>query len=749
MERNKELDGIIELIDGRRLSVAIEMLGTFGCKFPELNLAVPLDEIRGDYERMAEYWGMGYKDPELDEIYNRLLRRLYRLAADGYVRYVMTHSSYFSGIYRRVTGSGRDWSLATLHGSLEGFVTDVAMLELEPEHVRKARRAELYGRHQALMNDLFDYVLTSRQWNDGMVEGFGRILLSPTVDSADQQLIVSALMLSAMNMFDINKFRLLVDVYRRSADENVRQRALVGWVFAMGQGRDSLFPEERRLMDEMLSDENVRAELTELQIQLLYCVNAESDNRKIQKEIMPELLKHNNLRITPDGIEEKAADPMQDILDPEASERNMEKVEESFRKMMDMQKAGSDIYFGGFSQMKRFPFFDSISNWFVPFSPNHPAVIQVYDKMGDSGFLHKIMNGGPFCDSDKYSFVMAFRQVIDRIPQNMREMLNGGGLAGMEDMPVAAQRTPAYIRRIYLQNLYRFFRLFPSRDQFANPFGQDTGVGMDSDYVFFANGIFRSTRLEERFGEIGSFMVKRKMYREAAKLLDNYREATRDYQYYMLAGAVLMRCDGESVRPYLSEHTAVECFLRAVGLHPDEPRAILGHARSLFGEGRYAEARDAYAELLRLQPDNMSCLLSYSVCLTNLEQYDEAMKVLYRLNYEHPDNDNVNRVMARALTGDGKYEQARRIYSRLCGSESVEDIINSGYCEWFAGDNKAAAKCFARYLKSRYPEAGFSRYREQAESDIIAPEREFLLGHGVTQTDIQLMLDLICAVILR
>lgn len=752
MEANKELDDILRLLDSRRLSEAMELLGTFGCKYPELNLTGPLDDIRSDYERMSGYWSMGYRDPQLDSIYDELLRRVYRLTADVYLRYAIAHSSYMSGICRRIDVAGRDWSEGVLRGMLETFVTDVAMLGLEPEHVRAARKTGLYSDHQQMMNDLFDYIWTSPQWSDGMADAFQQILLSPTVDANDQSLIVSALMLGTMNMFDINKFRILVNVYRRSGDENVRQRALVGWTMSIGQGRDVLFAEQRQLVDGLLADAQVCAELTELQIQLMYCIMAESDNSRIQKEIMPELLKHNNMNITPGGIEEKADDPMQDILDPEASERNMEKMEESFRKMMDMQKAGSDIYFGGFSQMKRFPFFDSISNWFVPFYFDHPAISSMYNDKGTGQFLQNIIKGGLFCDSDKYSFAIAFRQVVDRIPQNIREMIaNGSGMMVMNEISAEAQQTPAYIRRIYLQNLYRFFRLFPMRDRFCNPFDRNGGGDRPAGYLFFANPMFRGTRLESRFGEIGSFMVKRKMYAEAAGLLDNYSEEAHDYQYYMLAGAVLSSRDRAVVRSRMSGLTAEECFRHAVELHPDEPRAILGHARSLFSEGRYSEACDDYAALLRIQPDNMSFMLNYSVCLTNMERYDEALKMLYRLSYEYPDNSNVNRVKVRALTGSGKYGQARKIYERLYESGNVEneDIINNGYCEWFAGNNQTAAELFVRYLKKCYPQSGLGSYREYAEKDIIVPEQEFLKGHGVTQTDIQLMVDLICATVLR
>lgn len=224
MVANKELDDIMLLLDKGQLSVALEQLAAFVFKYPELNLGEQLDGLRSDYERMVDYWATGYRDPQLESIHNVLKRRAYRLAADAYVRYDMAHSPYTSAVRRRIDGAGRDWSMPVLRAALEGFVTDAAMLELEPEHVRKQKKNDFHAARQRLMNDLFDHIWTSQQWNEGMTEAYEDILLSPTVDTNDQQVIISALMLSAMNMFDINKFRLLVTVYRRSTDENVRQR---------------------------------------------------------------------------------------------------------------------------------------------------------------------------------------------------------------------------------------------------------------------------------------------------------------------------------------------------------------------------------------------------------------------------------------------------------------------------------------------------------------------------------------------
>lgn len=109
-------------------------------------------------------------------------------------------------------------------------------------------------------------------------------------------------------------------------------------------------------------------------MQLIFSLNAEKDTNTIQKEIMPDLMKNQNFQVTQFGLVEREEDPMEDILHPEASEQRMEKLEATFGRMMDMQKQGSDIYFGGFSQMKRFPFFYDICNWFTRSSSNIPIL---------------------------------------------------------------------------------------------------------------------------------------------------------------------------------------------------------------------------------------------------------------------------------------------------------------------------------------------------------------------------------------
>ena len=747
MQNNKELAHTLDLIAEQNLSEAIDALKAFASAHPELAVEGPLHEIDNDYKLMFDYWSRGFKDDHLERVYRDMLKRLWRLASDTSLRYAVGHSSFLGAVYSRVRAGARDHSAETLRRSLEGFVSDAAMLELEPEPTRSRRKEEIFRAHQQFINDVFDYLWTSPQLSDGTTDELAGILTSPTVDANDQQLMVSALSLGAMNLFDINKLRLLAEVYRRSTDEQVRQRALVGWAMALGDKGRSVFAEERDMAADITSDPSARKELVELQIQMLYCLSAESDTRKIQHEIMPDLLKRNGFSITPNGIEEKDGESLEDIIHPEAAERDMEKMEESFRKMVEMQKAGSDIYFGGFSQMKRFPFFDSVSNWFAPFYLDHPAISGICNEPGYGQMVRNIIDHLPFCDSDKYSFAIAFKQVADKLPPNIREMLSGGHIAGMEEQ--AAERdSPAYQRRIYLQDLYRFFRLFPSRQFLYNPFdGGD--AHRRPNYLFFANAIFKGTALEENFTEIASCLAKRGLFAETLAVLANTGGNARTYRHCMISGNVLLR-HPEAAAPG-AWPAASACFAEALRMKPDDAKALSGYARATFYEGDYAKSLETYARLAAQQPGNKGYTLNKCVCLVNMNRSEEALGDLYKLSYESPDDTRVGRVMARALMCTGKHDKASKEYSRLCSSADCapDDVANSALNEWLAGNKQAAAGQFAKYIKLLHGDVGLGECRKAFATDVTEKETALLEANGVTPTEAHLMADLVCSFILR
>lgn len=741
--QNEALHRVREQLLLRHVGGAIVEMRSFLAVYQHDDIAVGLDAVVADYELMSGYWQQGYRDPQLPENYERLLHRLYQLYVRAERAEFFKKSAFLSGIRNRIYfyKSQRDWSPSFIRSELETFVSELAMADLEPPHIAKERRTFLYADHQHRMNDLFDFLWTSDVWTDQTGEAFEQMLLTPTIDSRDQQLMLSAIMLSALNAFDMAKLRLLAHVYRQSQDEYVRQRALVALALAADVDVAAVFPEQQQLISELLDDEDMRREVVELQMQLLYCINAEQDHEKIRNEIMPDLLKNNNLRITRNGLEEQEDDPMEDILHPEESELRIERLEESFHKIVDMQRQGADIYFGGFSQMKRFPFFQEASNWFVPFYFEHPGIADALDSQHGEVFLRKMMTKGTFCNSDKYSFVLAFKQVISHLPQSLREMFDRGEVSMEEiEMETETLQSPAFIRRFYLQDIYRFFRVFHQASHLVNPFDrQDEKL---KRVLFLNSDIFTHAALGKQLVGVASLLMKQQRADLAVELLRRVGAEHQGFQYMMLMGNALSRLRRNSE----DSQQAYQCYLKAAELKPQNERAHQALARECFLRGEYEDAEARYDTLITLNPDKRSYRLNKAVCMINRKQAAEALPLLYQLSLDDADDVKVNGVLAWALTIVGKYDRAEVLYEQLTDANpndespsaldaqpSPDNLLNYGYCLWFMGKNEEAVKYFKRYVA----------ITEQQALSVIDNEKELLEQKGITEPEMLLMLDMI------
>lgn len=707
-----------------------DVRGVNGVEIPAVYMD-EVDRIEEDYRRMVDYINLGYNDPERDNVYLSLLQRLHRTVSNMRMTCLVSYSPPFMEASRRASYGAS--STEQIRSMLENYVTDVAMLGLESEETRRVKAHAIYSRHNESMQALFARILTSEQWNDSDAAFMTDILLSPFVDTVDARLIVSAVMLASMNSFDPRKFSVLMNVYLKSTDEHVRQRALVGWVFALAECSGAsdlgfvLFPECDTMVREACADERIAREIADLQKQIIFCMSAEKDNDRIQKDIMPTLLKNNNFNVTRFGIMEKEEDPMQDVFDPEASERAMEDMEASFRKMIDMQKAGSDIYFGGFSQMKRFTFFRSIANWFYPFFINHADISYTADKLDNNRFIQLLLDNGPFCDSDKYSFVLAMSSIIDKLPENMREMLGSGEALGHTVSDID-KNNPAYIRRIYLQDLFRFFRLFPQRDYMVKAF-------VSPSHVFVSGAMFRHEGLNRHMTELGSFMLKRKDDDSLECLINSYHDDD-DVKWLMIEGIYYLDTGNNDL--------AMDRFDRILELQPDNERATAMLAKACLVQGEHEEAEMHYEKLCMLHPDNTGYALNYCVALVEAEKFDEAVTMLYKLNYEHPDSLEIVRILAWGLMGQSRLGQAEKEYTRLLdsGKTTAADYLNAGYCKWFRGDLAAATGLFRKY-KELDTAATSAGVQPVSIEDVFLNDWPMLERNGVTPVGYRLMVALV------
>ena len=707
------------IVSQRNLGLAIQQMRHLIESRQLTQFIEPLNEIQADHSRILEFMLSGFADPSRNQLYTALLRQLFRLRTEIILTLSRRTESLSSPSPYPIAQLSHD----DLRSHLEAFVQDLALLSLETDG--ESRSKNLYQSHHQLMTALFYHVLTASPWSRQTQTFFQELLLSPAIDTLDAQLLVSAITLSLLIAFDDRRFAALLYLYQYATDVAVKQRALVGWTLTLPGEEATLFPELVDLLGKVVSPEAVKRELLELQLQLLYGMDAERDTQQISRDILPGILQSRALSLG--GAEDAAS--LDDILDPHAAEQAMEKLEASYTRMMDLQRKGVDVYFGGFSQMKQFPFFRRINNWFCPFSPNHPEIkpIAGVDK---EKFLQNIFSQSPFCNSDKYSFVLALSMVIDRIPQNIRELISGDHLF-QYDNAADYQDQPAYLRRLYLQDLYRFFRVCPLRSPFTNPFGGGTE---ETEELFLLNPLLKKTVLPAVAKDLGIFLLRRKKYSFLYRLTQQAELPTDRDSIFLRAAAA----------EHHAEHRRAQAlYTEILALHPDDLPALRACARTALRAADFPRAIDCYRRLCHLHPDTTAYALGLATALIKDGQTQEAAELLFKLDYQHPADAAIRRALAWVELFRDQPHQAYERYAQLLAEEDAtqtDDFLHAAYSLWFAGRIEPCVQHLRQYLERRKTTA------EDAPAFLQQVFREdaALLSHyHLTQTDENLLIDLL------
>lgn len=729
------------------------------------------EDVKNDYRLMQDAMMRGLRDDKIDEVYADIMRKVYGAGLDVLIEEKVKRYSSFA--YARVSAQQTEAHPDAVRTVLEAYVQDMAMMAFEPENTRKAKMEKLTADHHAYMKQLFNALLVAPMWNDRRAADFADLLLSPTIDRDDALLLVSAVMLATMNVNDPYKWDMLAEVYVRATDKVLKMRALVGWVLSLPYDPRGprLFPFVQERIKAMLADKTTLKQMLDMQMQMLFCCNADADNEEIQRNIMPTLIKNTNLQMTRLGIVEKEDDPMKDIMDPNAAERDMEEMERKYRKMMDMQKQGSDIYFGGFSKMKTFPFFHDLCNWFAPFNAAHPALGAARERLAGSTFLNNLMENGPFCDSDKYSFALAIAQIMDRMPDNVKEMLNSDATFG-PTVSKDEQEDPAYICRSYLQSLYRFFRLYRSKRDFLNPFILDELEDNDGNALFLSYKLLACPEMEENAVALCGFLLKRKMMRELMSMAICFKSSQNPRLVRFLA--LVPMTDGKWQEAYDLFASVPE------DQHTEE--SLRGMAHCCMSLKRFGEAVAIYRRLLAMHPDSFSYQLNLAVCLMSSDAFsscgaatslggkvdarpnkvvEEGTKLLYKLDYEHPNNANVRRVLAWCMMLQGHFDKAIDIYTRLLSQPDAvsADRLNAAYAHWLSRDVARAVALLREYCNLCEQEEAEAKAKEAAKKqgrrceptksrnyrlvEDFTKDADLLSKYGISLTERKIMVDIV------
>lgn len=681
---------VINALHNKRLLSALQSLQGLATTLKSWNVKEETDTLLDSYHILLTYMAKGAHDPERNKMYKGFVKRAYELAE----------------VLKRV---------GLLTNKTSFYTTSLLTLQ------------KIYGDSLSLNNllnskissrDKFDAIWLSGAWSADDEIAVTNYVNNNAVLDTDKCLLLSATTLSAIQFFDIAKYRVLLD-NAMSTNIKIRVRALTGLIFLhiIHTERIQLYSETTARLSLMAEIPQFTKEIERLQMQLFLSLETKRIERNLQNEIIPQVMKRiDDLRLDRSLGLDDIKDKLSEInINPEWEEDGKpSKLSAYMHEFVELQERGADMYMGSFKVMKqRFPFFNIVSNWFWPFTMDHPDIPQSSRK---STMVKMMISNVGLCDSDKYSFCL----MAEHMPSaNRTDHLQEEFLNQMQEMQqeraTDIEQTFKDELRSYVQDFYRFSNLYLHHEQFVNPFQRNLFI---VDYYPFSTLLNKSDFLLR----IANFVFKDKSYNLAIEIFSRLPQDALNAEILQKWGYC-----------YEKNHNivaAIDCYEKANLLKSHSTWTMYRLATCYRLQKKYQKAFKCYDEIATLQPESVQTALHQAECLIHLKQYDEAFKFLFKANYLDPDSHATERALAWCSLLTKKYDQAEKYYLKvLSDTPTPTDYLNAGHSAWLSGNIVNAIERYRKALP-----------KENAEN-FLSDDRAFLINAGITTTDMAMMID--------
>jgi tetratricopeptide (TPR) repeat protein len=397
----------------------------------------------------------------------------------------------------------------------------------------------------------------------------------------------------------------------------------------------------------------------------------------------------------------------------------MEKVDEYSR----MQEEGMDVMHSTFIHLKHFPFFRDVSSWFLPFTLQYSA-FKGTPEIGLS-FLEIIMQASYMCNSDKYSLYFGLLQLPiehrQALVNQMHSQLGDMNRQLAEDLKNKVGKTGNKIGQ-YIQDLYRFYKLFPRHTEFNDIFN----LRLDFHCLPLLTPYLSDT---ETWTDIAGLYLRKGYFEDAQTIYEQLIACDANNETYYQKRGYCKQMTGDW-------RGALEDYLRSEMLNPDSKwviRRIAGCYRALKQPD---EALKFYLRYEQQYPGHIPTLIQTGHCYMDLKNYAEALKCYFKADYLDPENHKAERAIAWCSFLIGKYEQAQRYYGKIMDNDpQTQDFINAGHTEWALQNLKQALACYCQAVQSE-EEGDFGNFLKLFEQDVPC-----LVQAGINPQEILLLMD--------
>lgn len=684
------------------------------------------DELQQNYRYLLDYYVSGIEDPERKTVYNKLIAKTFILNSDLREELLFRNSSNFEYTQQRYfPHTKRYLSTKELSVSLNYYHSQIALIgKLESAHEAELKR--LRSNYETAVSELFKTYWLLSTYTAEEKNIFSKIIQPEYAGNLEKTVLVSALTLNLWRMFDESKLMLLLDC-SMSDNQHIKQRALVGLCFVLAKYNRFLpyFPSVRNRLVLIADDNHTLENFRNIIIQIIATVETDKISKKLREEILPEVMKISPLLKDKMDAENLLKSDEWEEGNPEWQEL-LEKsgVSDKLQELSELQMEGADVYMSTFSMLKNFPFFNDISNWFIPFDTHYSSISELF-ATEDKSILSAFVGNNAMCNSDKYSFCLSILQM----PEAQRGMLKQSFKMESEQLEEMAKDeailTPDLsaknISKQYVQDLFRFFKLHPQRADFSDMFS--SALFMHSSYLFdilSANSELKSN--------IAEYYFAKSHYKQALELFEELLQELEP------SSAIYQKI-GYSYQQTSQLGKALEAYLKADIIQPDDLWTIRKIALCYRLSGNHEKALEYYQHADFLKPDQPSTILRMGQTMVILGKFKDALQIYSKLDTEDESGIKAWRAITWCAFVSGNLAQAEYYSQKLLENEpKAQDLLNAGHIALCQKKTKVAIDFYIQTLN-------LNQKNWEVFLEMINQDKHYLLNNGVDADDFSLLLD--------
>jgi len=713
---NQQHTGLLKNIFDGNLKPVFDSLDIQLDNMPIPGAKQALENSYFTYQNMLKYSFESDNDPEREKIYNGLCRDLLALT-DKTKQFAIEKNQRYA--YLRFKNGDTFKKIQNSIDKEEGLSAFQQALNID----QSDKKPTIY--------DLYEYTCVQDDIDDKFYTFFTELVQNEKFPWQFKALLVNAIMVSVFRYFDEKKADILL-LFLRQQQHEVWQRALVALVLMllMYNKRLAYYPGIAKKIKVVKEEHNLEENIELIMVQFIRAQDTERVAKKIQEEIMPDMIKMRS-KLT-DKLNLDKINSLEELHEKnpewEVMFEDTPDLYDKVEKISKMHMEGVDVFHSAFSMLKHFPFFNHMANWFLPFFKENEEIIKIFDKSFPgkdlSEFLEGLERSGFMCNSDKYSFCYNVHMLPDEYKNQLIKLfdleLNAMNEMATEDELINEKARNKFIFNQYIQDLYRFYKVYPKRNEFFDVFSLDID--------FTSSEILKNVLdNEDILRNIGEFYFENEHYDKSIRVFGYLIENGENVELYEKIGYAYQKLS--------NFNKAVQYYTKAEFLDGSNIWVLkkLGYCHRVLKN--YSQALQYYQRAEKNDPENLQIQASLGNLYMDMGDFHNALQKYYKVEYLSPNNLDIVRPLAWCCMQVGKLSDAHKYLLKINEkTRNPYDWLNLGHIEWGMGDKQKAVSYYGIAVNNA--EKGMEWFINEMYTD-----SDMLTDLGVSKLDIRLMVD--------